>query len=194
MAEANTKVLDDQELIHLAMEASKKQRHADAMEYLKRAVAHSGSNPIAHFLLAAEYAQIGLNDRAVAEFQAALRLEPKLHPARFQLGLFFLVGGKVEEALDTWKPFATATDAEPYATFARGLARAAEDDFAGAVEDLTRAIEKNRANPALNADMKRLLEGFKAHLKSTAPAAAAPGQDGASDGHVLLSAYTKRPN
>jgi len=184
--------LDDQELLHLAMEASAKERHADAMEYLKRA-SQSGNNPHAHFLLAAEYAQIGLNDRAVAEFRAALKIDPALHAARFQLGLLFMVNGIVQEALDTWKPLETDSAAEPYATFARGLSRIAREDFAGAAEDLRRGIETNRVNEALNVDMKGVLERVTAQRKDGAPPAP-PASADADAGHFLLSAYTRRPN
>ena len=184
--------LDDQELLHLAIEATAKERHADAMEYLKRAT-QSRSNPHAHFLLAAEYAQLGLNDRAVAEFRAALEIEPALHAARFQLGLLFIVNGRIQEALDTWQPLESTSAAEPYATFARGLARIAREDFAGAIEDLKRGIEINRVNPALNTDMNGVLERTKAQLDGgrSGPPDAPPAPQG---GHIFLSAYTGKPS
>jgi len=186
--------LDDQELLHLAMEASGKQRHGDAIEYLKRAIAKTASNFNAHFLLGAEHAQIGMVERAIEDFGKALKLRPDLVPARFQLGLLFLCNARVQEALDTWKPLEKAGAADPYAVFARGLTKLARDEFAASAEDLKHGLEINQANPALNVDMKRVLDQVEAHMKGGGPAQPPPGEPAAQPGQLLLSAYTKPLN
>ena len=186
--------LNDKELLHLAIEASNKQRHGDAMEYLKRVVAQSASNFNAHFLLAAEYAQIGLNERAIEEFNTALGLQPNLHPARFQLGLLLLCNARVQEALDAWKPLEKAAASDPYAVFARGLSKLARDEFAASAEDLRRGMELNRSNAALTVDMKRVLDQVEAHMAGGGPAQPPTGEPAAQPGQLLLSAYTKTLN
>jgi tetratricopeptide (TPR) repeat protein len=185
--------LDDEELLHLAMEASGKQRHGDAIEYLKQAVAKTATNVNAHFLLGAEHAQIGMVERAIEDFSEALKLRPDLVPARFQLGLLFLCNARVQEALDAWKPLEKAGAADPYAVFARGLTKLARDEFAASAEDLKRGLEINRVNPALNVDMKRVLDQVETHMKGGGPAQP-PGQPAAQPGQLLLSAYTKPLN
>jgi tetratricopeptide (TPR) repeat protein len=185
--------LDDEELLHLAIEASNKQRHGDAIEYLKRAIAQSASNFNAHFLLGAEYAQIGLVERALEDFNRALKIEPNLFPARFQLGLLLLCNARVQEALDAWKPLEALDAANPYRHFASGLASLARDEFDACTKSLLRGIELNRSNPALNTDMQRVLDEIKAKTGPGAPPPAA-GADQAQPGQLLLSAYTKRMN
>jgi tetratricopeptide (TPR) repeat protein len=185
--------LDDEELLHLAIEATGKERHGDAIEYLKQAIAKTASNFNAHFLLGAEHAQIGLVDRAIEDFNRALKLQPNLFPARFQLGLLLLCNARVEEALDVWQPLEKAAPTDPYAIFARALTKLARDEFAESAQDLKYGMEINRVNPALNTDMKRVLDQVEAHLAgggSTPP----PGQPATQPGQLLLSAYTKRMN
>ena len=189
----NTELLssvDVDELVHLAMEASREQRHGDAIAYLKQAVEHSSKNHRAVYLLAAQHAQIGLNDRAIEGFQKALTIEPKLSPARFQLGLLLLCNGRVDEALAAWQPLEELAESDPYRHFARGMARLCRDDFAGCEESLKRGMELNEVNPALNADMKGVLERMSAQLADGSQSAAA----GAQPGQILINNYTKSLN
>lgn len=180
--------VDDDELVHLAIEASREQRHGDAIAYLKQVVERSDSNYKAVYLLAAQHAQIGLNDRAIEGFRKALELEPKLAPARFQLGLLLLCNARVDEALAAWQPLDALDESDPFLHFKRGMERLCRDDFAGSEESLKRGIELNRTNPSLNKDMQGVLERIAAHLAGTQPAASGqPGQ-------ILLSAYTKSLN
>jgi tetratricopeptide (TPR) repeat protein len=167
--------LDDEELLHLAMEASSKQRHGDAIEYLKQAVAKTATNFNAHFLLGAEHAQIGMVERAIEDFNKALKLQPGLVPARFQLGLLFLCNARVKEALDVWKPLEKAAADDPYAVFARGLAKLARDEFAASAEDLKHGL-------------------VEAHMMGGGPGQPPPGQPATQPGQLLLSAYTKPLN
>jgi tetratricopeptide (TPR) repeat protein len=184
--------LDQEELVHLAIEASGQQRHGDAIEYLKQSLAKA-KNFKALYLLAAEHAQIGMTERAIEEFRQALEIEPGMAAARFQLGLLFLCNARVEEALDAWQPLEKAVPAgDPYAVFAGGLTKLARDEFTAAATELRRGMEINRVNAALNADMKRVLERIEAHLSGDVP----PPQsgNGAQPGQFLLSAYTKTLN
>lgn len=181
--------LDDDELVHLAMEASREQRHGDAIAYLKQAVERSDSNYRAVYLLAAQHAQIGLNDRAIEGFRKALEIEPKLSPARFQLGLLLLCNARVDEALAAWQPLDELAETDPYLHFARGMERLCRDDFAGCEESLKRGMALNQVNPSLNADMNGVLERMAAQLASGQPAA--PDQ---APGQILISAYTKDLN
>jgi tetratricopeptide (TPR) repeat protein len=174
--------LDDQELLHLAIEASNESRHGDAIAYLKQAVERSAENYNALYLLAAQHAQIGMTDRAIEEFNRALALKPDLVPARFQLGLLFLCNGRVDEALGAWEALGTLPDSNPYARFAGALQCLARDDFPGSIEQIERGLAANSDNPALNRDMQGLLERIRAHMGSAD--ASAPGQ-------IFLSAYTK---
>jgi tetratricopeptide (TPR) repeat protein len=141
------------------------------------------------YLLAAQHAQIGLNERAIEGFQKALAIEPKLAPARFQLGLLLLCNARVDEALAAWQPLDELADSDPYLHFKRGMERLCRDDFAGCEESLKRGMALNATNPSLNRDMQGVLERVAAHLANPNPPAS-----GEQPGQILLSAYTKSLN
>lgn len=176
--------LDEQELLHLAIEASQHNRHGDAIAYLKEVLARSADNHNAVYLLAAQHAQIGMTERAIEEFNRALAIKPDLVPARFQLGLLLLCNGRVGEALAAWQPLKALPASDSYLRFACALECLARDDFAESVEELERGLAAEGADSVLGADMRRLLERIRAHVASPE---AEPGQ-------LLLSAYTRRLN
>jgi tetratricopeptide (TPR) repeat protein len=180
--------LDVEELFHVALEASRTDRHEQAITALKKAVKLQPQGARQHYLLGAEYAQIGLYDRAMAEFAETVRLAPDLHIARFQQGLLLLTSGKAADALTALAPLANLGAQEPLRFFAVGLTKLTEDRFAEAIEALEEGIRLNAANPALSADMRALIDRIKAATQTsgtaTAPAVA---------GHLLLNTYATKP-
>jgi tetratricopeptide (TPR) repeat protein len=186
MSEEQMARLDEGELLHLSLEASRERRHGDAIAYLKQLIERSPANHQALHLLAAQHAQIGLTDRAIEEFNQALGIEPGLFAARFQLGLLLLCNARVEEALAAWKPLDELPESDPFLHFKRGLERLCRDDFAGCEESLRRGMELNTTNAALNADMQRVLDDVRRKLAGQAAQSNDPA------GHILLNAYTNR--
>jgi Flp pilus assembly protein TadD len=183
--ESHTKPrLDDEELLHLAIEASRKQRHGDAIEYLKDAAAKAPRNAKVRFLLGAEHAQIGMLDRAEEEMSAALEIDPGLVPARFQLGLLHLVRARVAEASVAWKPLEALPESDPYLHFKRALEYLVQDEFARCEEAMSRGMKLNTTNLPLNTDMQRILDEVKARTGQPPTAPKAEPSE-----HVLLSAY-----
>jgi Flp pilus assembly protein TadD len=183
--------LDNDELLHLAIEATQTGRHGEAIQYLKEAMARSDGNAKTLFLLGAEHAQIGLFDRAVEDMTGALKLDPDLVPARFQLGLLHLVRGKPAEAVAVWKGLDSLPDTDPYLHFKRGLESLAQDDFARCKESLSKGLALNLSNAPLNRDMQRILDEVAARQ---APPPDGPPAAGEQSPHVLLSAYTRKPH
>jgi Flp pilus assembly protein TadD len=181
--------VDEQELLHLAMEAGRAQRPGDALSYLTRAGARPPARATAHFLLGAHHAQIGLVDRAVQDFRRALELEPRLAAARFQLGFLLIGNARVEEGLAALEPLAALGAGDPYFHFQRALAHLCRDEFAPCAEALRAGMAANRANPPLNVEMPRMLAQVEAAAGGTPPAAS-----GDQPGRMLLSAYTKTLN
>jgi len=177
--------LDDDELLHLAIEASRKQRHGDAIQYLKDAAIKSPRNAKVRFLLGAEHAQIGMLDRAQEELTAALEIDPGLVPARFQLGLLHLVRARIPEASEALKQLDALPESDPYLHFKRALEYLVRDEFALCEQSMLRGMQLNTANAPLNQDMQRILDEVKAR---TGQAPAAPTKSEPSE-HVLLSAY-----
>src|SRR5262245_37464382 len=155
---ANLQKLDDQELLHLALEAMRKDQHGPAIEYLKEALEKSPKSYQAAYLLAAEYAQIGLTDRAIESFNQALSLQPSLAAARFQLGLLLLCNGRVPESIGALEPLEQLPDADAHHPFGAGLIQLCRDEFDACKTSFKRGMELNTANPALNSDVQKILD------------------------------------
>src|SRR4051812_31735918 len=105
--------LDPDELLHLAMEAARHERHDAALEHLKRALELDPKHARARYFLAAEYAQIGMYGRAIEEMEQAVKLDPSLHTAHFQLGLLYLTSGQVAQASAAWLPLDALDERHP---------------------------------------------------------------------------------
>jgi tetratricopeptide (TPR) repeat protein len=177
--------LDADELLHLAMEAARHDRHDAALEFLKRAIELDPGHAKARYFLAAEYAQIGLYDRAVEEMEKSVKLDPSLHTANFQLGLLHLTSGRVAQASAAWLPLDALGESDPLFLFKKGLEAMANDRFAECREYLNKGMERNQINPDLNNDMQRVLDQLPADPQQEAKTANA----GDNSSHVFLSAY-----
>lgn len=175
-------LLDPDELLHLAINAAGRDAHGDAIEYLKQALQCDPEHANARYLLGAEYAQIAMYDRAVEEMQRALVAAPDLHIARFQLGLLQITAGDAAQAAQSWQALEALGDGHPLFQFTRGLLCMANGDFASCQAHLNKGIALNRDNPALNADMQRMLEQL--------PVGAAAETEAADANPFYLSAYT----
>lgn len=176
--------LDADELLHLAMDAAKRNQHEDAIDFLKRAVDLKPDHAKAYYFLAAEHAQIGMYDRAVEEMAKAVEIDPALHTAHFQLGLLHLTSGRIAEAVSAWAPLDALGGEHPLFLFKTGLEAMVRDEFDACRDYLTRGIAANNINADLNIDMQRVLAQLPA---DDAPPPTTMASTGA--GHVLLSGY-----
>lgn len=193
MTSMTISLLDQAELLQLALKASAADDSGTAIAYLKEAVSRSDATGVMHYMLGAEYAQIKMYDRAAGEFEAALALDPALAIARLQLGLLWLTGGVADKALTVLGPLAELGQDDPLRLFGNGLCHLAEDRLADAREALLAGIALNHANPPLNGDMQLIIGSIDALAQPAQPAAEeAPAPAPAEDEgrHVLLSAYT----
>lgn len=179
-------LLDAEELLHVAITAAGEGRHADAIACLKAAAQRETNNAKILFMLGAEHAQVGLYDRAVVELQQAVDLDPSFAVARFQLGLLHLTRGDGEAALRSWGLLGALPEEEPLRLFKEGLEQLMANRFDDCRVLIERGIANNQALPALNQDMRRVLE------RLDVAASAAESDVEASDGagpHLWLSAY-----
>jgi tetratricopeptide (TPR) repeat protein len=154
----DTQVLDSEELLHLALHAVKQQQHSEAITLLKRALLQTPQQGRLHYLLGAEYAQIGLYERAIAAMTEAITLDSSLHLAIFQLGLLHLTQGQPELAAKVWLPLEELDAQAPLRLFSLGLQHLAKDEFIACKEKLLQGIQLNQSIPELNQDMQRILD------------------------------------
>lgn len=189
MISSTLSLLDQTELLRLALEANNGGENGAAIAYLKEAVSRPDATGNAHFLLGAEYAHIKLYDRAVSEMEAALALDPGLSIARLQLGLLWLTSGMAERALQVFAPLSELPESEPLRLFGEGLSALMRDQFDDAVRLLEAGIVLNQVNEALNGDMRNILDGL-ARLRAAGGLEVPEAASTEDAHHVLLSAYT----
>lgn len=182
--------LDADELMHLALAASQRGQAGEAIDFLKRLLEISPQNAEAHHILGAEYAQIGMYDRAVEEMTQAVAIDPGLDTLRFQLGLLHLTMRRVDEATEVWSGLDHLDHDHPYYLFKTGLIHLAKDEFAACTACLEKGIAANKFNEPLNNDMRRVLDEIAAQTDADAVAdKQTEGQEEPAP-HLFLSAYT----
>ncbi|MDO9217955.1 MAG: hypothetical protein Q7U14_11830 [Lacisediminimonas sp.] len=145
------------ELLKMALHAIRAGRHEQAIDLLTRACEASPYNGELLYLLAAEYAQIGLTMCACELMARAIELAPDLHIARLQLGMLHLSAGNAALGIKVISPLMTLLQDDWLGYFARGLVYLCQDEFAECRQMLERGISLNNANPALNSDMEKIL-------------------------------------
>ena len=114
-------------------------------------------DPRLHFLRGSILAGMGRIDEAHSAMSEAVEIAPGFAIARFQLGFLLFTSGMAEAAEEVWRPLLDAPKGDPLALFVAGLGHLARDEFAEAVAMLREGIALNHVNPALNADMNRLI-------------------------------------
>lgn len=179
-------MLDTAEYIHLALHASRQGDTHAAMTYLKDALTGEPENAVAHYLLAAEHAEIGLYDRAIAGMQEALRLEPGIEIARFQLGLLLLQTQQADSALETFSALATSAQDKSLGIFAQAYELMIRDENAEGASVLLRQGLAECSNESMRNDMQRVLESLQ---PQTAASPATPTQTTTTAKAFVLDAY-----
>lgn len=188
--------LDNEELFHLALHAVGQNQHTEAIQLLKFALERSPDDARLCYLLGVEYAQIELYDRAIEQLEQAVKQDPQLKMAAFQLGLLYLTQGSPEQAVEAWKVIDTVDSHDPVRLFRDGLQHLIRDEFNPCRDLLTRGIQANHAIPALNTDMQRILAQLD--VLEMANASATPAANGTTTsnlaaGSVFIRAYSE-PN
>ncbi|HEY5723951.1 MAG TPA: tetratricopeptide repeat protein [Allosphingosinicella sp.] len=119
-------------------------------------------DPRLHFLRGSILAGMGRIEEAGRAMGEAVEIAPGFAIARFQLGFLLFTSGDPDSAAEVWAPLLEAPEGDSLALFVRGLAHLARDEFADAAAMLREGIAANRFNPALNADMNRLIAEIEA--------------------------------
>lgn len=173
--------LTTNELIHLAILDSRLGRHDEAILKLKRCLASAPGEARAHYLLAAEHAQLGMYSEAASGFESALALDSSLLTARFQLGLLHAVNHQPAKAHEAWAQIGDLP-AEPLSRFTRGLECALDGDASGAIRHLDEGLAMAAVNPTLHNDMAQLKARLLGNLAKDAEGAGPAGE-------ILLKSY-----
>jgi tetratricopeptide (TPR) repeat protein len=171
--------LDADELLHLALDASRLGRTEEAIVTLKRALELAPNDARSHYVLGSLYTQIRLIDRAVKHLQNAVVFDPSMESAHFQLGWIYWNAGDIKAATEAWKAFDAAGKEHPLFLFKTGLLHLAKQEYAECEKHLRQGISINNTHPQLNNDMAYLLKQVSDYMTmhkaaSTSEAQAAP--------------------
>jgi tetratricopeptide (TPR) repeat protein len=173
------------EYIHLAAHAASVHNHHACMSYLKEALSKQPDNPSALVLLAAQYCELGLLQRAIDGFTKALSLEPRLELARLQVGMLLLDRKRRDEAKGHFARLSGSADATLRA-FADALSSAADGHAVAAREKINLALAAKAVNTALAPWMKRVADELKRQVQPI------EGPDAADK--IFLGAYRQLPS
>lgn len=186
--------LTQDELLHLAIESTRKGEHGAAISYLKEGVERFPEDGKLAYILGAEFAQIGLYDKAELEMARAIHLEPELYTASFQLGLLQLTLGKVNEAKSTWINLNSLPHEHSLYLFKTALEQLAEGHYHAARQLIEQGIAANDFSPDLTRDMQNVLLSIPSDSEQEEQVAIEVNDTSA--GHVWLSAYNTddKPN
>lgn len=175
------------DLIAQGLAASQAGDAARALALFARAQEMAPDSGVPPFLIASEHAAAGDVDAAEAAFAGAVLVAPGFALARYQLGLLQFSSGRAAVALLTWAPLLDAAAGDPLSHYVRGFAALAQDDLAGALLHLREGLASPNDNPAVSADIRRVIESVEAlSLANGSPTEATT----APAGHVLLGAYS----
>ena len=185
--QAPTGKLDEQELFHLALKDSGAQRHDLAIEKLKTLLGMAPHHAMAHHLLAAEHAEIGMLPRAVEGFSKALELDPQMHVARFQLGLAHYAQGLISEARQAWAGLEDLGVDHPFVLYPQGLLQIGEQQYSAGIVTLEKALTAEPNIPSLRVDIQRSIEKARSRMADST-------QTASSASHLLASRYGEASN
>lgn len=152
--------LTQDELLHLAVEATRRGEHGASISYLKEGVTRFPDDAKLAYVLGAEFAQIGIYDKAEFEMQRAVSIDPDLFTASFQLGLLQMTLGKVEDAKLSWKNIDRLPKEHSLWLFKTGLEHLAAEQYADARKLLEQGIVSNDFSPELNRDINTVLSSM----------------------------------
>ncbi|MGQ5524409.1 hypothetical protein ACUHMQ_14275 [Chitinimonas sp. PSY-7] len=184
-------VLTVDELMHLALEASERERYDLSITYLKQAVAQPVP-PRAEvlFLLGAQYAQIKMFDDAVVWMQRAVEVNPQFDIAVFQLGLLQLMRGDAVAATSTWQRLDSLPDEHALKLFRNGLLALNQNQLEEAAATLRAGLACDYPNAPLLAEMRRVLSNIEQmQSTSSAPVGETTAVNEPVADHIFLSAY-----
>jgi len=184
------------QLISFGLAASQADNSEQAVRFFQQASAAEPDAGLPQFLLGSEYAALGDEDQAEVAFVNAVRLAPDFPLARYQLGLLQFSSGRAAVGLLTWQPLLELPEFDPLPHFVNGFGALAQDQFVEALAFYEQGIQRNTSNPALSADIEKVMAGIRIAMaqndgEPVAVSESAVGEDDAVDAsiHVFLANY-----
>lgn len=176
-------MLDSEEYLHLAINATQNNQHHAALEYLHKSLELTPENPVATFLLAAEHAELGLYARAIQGMEKTIELDPNIEMAFYQLALLYLQQGMLEKCPPLWKHLQNGSQEPCVKLFAEGMLLLDEDR-----ESAIALIKQAAETPTTNTFLQKSIESIRNNIIATTSNAdrTTTTDDGADNIHALF--------
>lgn len=179
-------MLDADEYLHLAIHASQTGNHHAALDHLHKALEQSPEHVAVRYFLAAEHAELGLFERACSGMSEVLAIAPDMAVARFQFGLLNLQLERPEAAKQAFSLLSESTGDESLRAFAQAYLFLLDDQPLQAKALFEEGLSQC-SNPALKADMQRVLSSLSAATVDGADVS--PVAEAENSAPVYLGAY-----
>lgn len=196
MAKFGVQRMSFDQLISSGLDASRTDDSEQAIWFFQQASVAAPDVGLPQFLLGAEYAALGDMDQAEAAFANAVRLAPDFPLARYQLGLLQFTSGRAAVGFLTWQPLLELPESDPLPHFINGFGALVQDQFVEALAFYGQGLQRNTSNPALSADIEKVMEGIRIAMaqrdgEAVALSDSAVGEEDAVDAsiHVFLANY-----
>ena len=139
-----------------AVTAMRERRYEEALATLKQITSDEPDHEVALGMLASAYAELGMRDRARQLFDEILKVNPGNPLARFQRGLMDFEDGRLESALELWRPL-LADENDYMGHFHSALALMQLKQPTKARDLLVTAKERTPSNHPLASEATRLI-------------------------------------
>lgn len=184
----NHELLDNEELMFVALDAVNHGRFGEGISVLKTLLQREPGHANARYLLAAQHAQLGMFERAEIGFRALLETSPGFTVARFQLGQLLLMREAMIEAKTVLSPLVGGEDA--LGAYARALCAFADGEHPTVLRELDEGLRLPQTVPTLATDMQALRARLTEEVDAPPPAHDDLAQDGvAPSARLLMSGY-----
>lgn len=151
---------DIEEAYYLALNAIDNKNHEAAIRLLKQ-IETGPYEDNARFLLGAEYAEIGMYQRAAECFESVLEKKPELTIARFQKGLVHLKLGDDKSAKNEFELIDSKENSDYLIEYSLGLQALIDQDIEKFLSFVDNGNRLNKENEALKKNMTSLYEKVK---------------------------------
>lgn len=188
---------DNEEHFYLALDSISKSNHSSAIWHLKSMKTGDYFDK-GLYLLANEYAELGMYQKAKEKFLQAAQYEDFREIGEFQLGLLHLTLGDINLAQNAFLKLLDITGDKLFiACFSKGLLEIISENIDVGETLIMKGVELNKVNLPLNNDIINFLNKIKAaHITSAGKpsemAIVGVSSEGRGENQFLLTNYKNK--
>jgi len=140
-----------------------------AINEFELAAAHNSRNPEYPFMLGTLRQRKGSTQKALIDFQTAVRLDPKFHKAYYEMGMIYVQEGKLDQAAENLQQALSrnpAVEDEAVYRLALGKVKLKQGDEKLAIEQFEKVKSSTKADSEQYRDANQAIEDIGSQRKS----------------------------